>query len=235
MIYNGQDLSSLIIINKVERAMTPLVTNVVKQKRFIKREYAEKTITVRVTIKHDVLQTIDVLNRVFSVPNQKLILKDQPTRYYEAVLTGEIIPTSSVRGAELQLQFLIPKGVSYSTAEKNGTVIGGKLTVENNGTAPVYPTYTFIAASPYKMIALAHPNGKAVQYGYENGEDIIKTGDVVRFESESNTLLINGKRKYINPASQVFGILPGTTQIEVSADGNKAIPSIKCIYRECWL
>ena len=104
MIYNGQDLSDLIIINKVERAMTPLVTNVVKQKRFIKREYAEKTITVRVTIKHDVLQTIDVLNRVFSVPNQKLILKDQPTRYYEAVLTGEIIPTSSVRGAELQLQ-----------------------------------------------------------------------------------------------------------------------------------
>ena len=73
MIYNGQDLSSLIIINKVERAMTPLVTNVVKQKRFIKREYAEKTITVRITVKHDVLQTIDVLNRIFSIPNQKLI------------------------------------------------------------------------------------------------------------------------------------------------------------------
>ena len=231
MIYNGQDLSSLIIINKVERAMTPLISNVVKQKRWIKRKYGEKTIKVKITVKHDVLQTIDALNRIFSVPNQKLIFKDQPSRYYEAILTGEIIPSSSVRGAE----FLSPKGVSYSTAEKNGTVIGGKLTVENNGTAPVYPIYTFIASSPYKMIALAHPNGKVVQYGYENGEDVIKTGDVVRFESESNTLLINGKRKYINPASQVFGILPGTTQIEVSADGNKAVPSIKCVYRECWL
>ncbi len=38
MIYNGQDLSSLIIINKVERAMTPLISNVVKQKRWIKRK-----------------------------------------------------------------------------------------------------------------------------------------------------------------------------------------------------
>ena len=235
MIYNGQDLSSLIIINKVERAMTPLISNVVQQKRWIKRKYGEKTIKVKITVKHDVLQTIDALNRVFSVPNQKLIFKDKPTRYYEAILTGEIIPSSSVRGAELQLQFLIPKGVAYSTTEKNGTVIGGKLTVENNGTATTYPTYTFIASSPYKMIALAHPNGKAVQYGYENGEDVIKTGDVVRFESESNTLLINGKRKYINPASQVFGILPGTTQIEVNVDGSKAVPSIKCVYRECWL
>lgn len=235
MIYNGQDLSSLIIVNKIERAMTPLVTNAVKQKRFIKREYGEKTIKVKVTVKHDVLQTIDALNRIFSVPNQKLIFKDQPSRYYEATLTGEIIPTSSVRGAELQLQFLVPKGVAYSTASKNVTTSNRQLIIENNGTAPTYPTYTFIAGSPYKMIALAHPNGKAIQYGYDNGDDVIKTGDVVRFESESNTLLINGKRKYINPASQVFGILPGTTQIEVSVDGNKAVPSITCVYRECWL
>ena len=215
--------------------MTPLISNVIKQNRWIKREYGGKTITVKVTVKHDVLQTIDVLNRIFSIPNQKLIFKDQPSRYYEATLNGEIIPTSSVRGAELQLQFLVPKGVAYSIVEKDGTTTGGKLTIENNGTAPTYPTYTFIASSPYKMIALAHPNGKVVQYGYENGEDIIKTGDIVRFESESNTLLINGKRKYINPASQVFGILPGTTQIEISADGDKAVPSIKCTYRECWL
>ena len=109
MIYNGQDLSSLIIVNKVERAMTPLISNVVKQKRWIKRKYGEKTIKVKITVKHDVLQTIDALNRIFSVPNQKLIFKDQPSRYYEAILTGEIIPSSSVRGAELQLQFLSQK------------------------------------------------------------------------------------------------------------------------------
>ena len=84
------------------------------------------------------------------------------------------------------------------------------------------------------MLSLTHPNGKAIQYGYENGEPVINANDVVAFDSSKNELTINGTRKYINAASEVFAINVGTTEIAVLGDDNQ-IPVIEATYRERWL
>lgn len=126
------------------------------------------------------------------------------------------------------------KGWSISEkVAKNGV---GKLVFENHGTAETYPTYQFTATQNYRMIALTHPNGYVVQYGYETGNTVIRINDVVKFDSENNLLTINGERKYINPASRIFAIGAGTTtEIGVSCDGYKEAPKIQAFYKECWL
>ncbi len=43
---------------------------------------------------------------------------------------------------------------------------------------PIYQ-FQFTAGKEYKMISFTHPNGKVVQYGYENGPAVINTNDLV--------------------------------------------------------
>ena len=73
-----------------------------------------------------------------------------------------------------------------------------------------------------------------MQYGYENGPAVINTNDLVVFDSAENKLTINGERKYINVASQVFSIQPGITEIAILGDDNK-IPVVDATFKERWI
>lgn len=240
---NGQELGNLMIINDVDLGFAPNINSKSKKyalmngERFHRRTFGKRVIKVKFTIIGDrIEQTKIAIQKVLFAQEESLFEFAHNTDiYFKGVIAGgsdySIINWKASEGS-FEIHCYDP--FAYSKKEKSAKRVSNKLVFENEGTAPVYPVYKFTAGKPYKMLSLTHPNGKAIQYGYDNGEPVINANDVVVFDSSKNELTINGIRKYINAASQVFAINVGTTEIAVLGDDNQ-IPVIEATYRERWL
>lgn len=240
---NGQELGDLMIVNNIDFGFSPEVSAtsrkyaLVDGERFIRRRFGKRIIKVKFTILGDRIEKSKIaIQRALLVPGiSKFEFGYQPDVYYEGAVSGtsdfNLITFRYAQGA-FEIHCFNPFAISKT--EKTAKRESNKLIFNNEGTIPVYPTYKFTAGKPYKMISFAHPSGKVVQYGYESGPVVINTNDLVVFDSAENKLIINGERKYINAASQVFAINVGTTEVAVLGDDNK-IPVVDATFKECWV
>lgn len=240
---NGQELGNLMIINDVDLGFAPNINSKAKKyalmngERFQRRTFGKRVIKVKFTIIGDrIEQTKIAIQKVLFAQEESLFEFAHNTDiYFKGVIAGgsdySIINWKASEGS-FEIHCYDP--FAYSKKEKVANRVSNKLVFENEGTAPVYPIYKFTAEKPYKMISFAHPSRKIVQYGYENGATVINTNDLVVFDSAENKLTINGERKYINAASQVFSIQPGITEIAIIGDENK-IPVVDATFKERWI
>ena len=240
---NGQELGNLMVINDVDLGFAPNINSKSKKyalmngERFQRRTFGKRVIKVKFTIIGDrIEQTKIAIQKVLFAQEESLFEFAHNTDiYFKGVIAGgsdySIINWKASEGS-FEIHCYDP--FAYSKKEKVAKRVSNKLVFENEGTAPVYPIYKFTAEKPYKMISFAHPSRKIVQYGYENGAAVINTNDLVVFDSAENKLTINGERKYINAASQVFSIQPGITEIAIIGDENK-IPVVDATFKERWI
>ena len=240
---NGQELGNLMIINNIDFGFTPEMSTtsrkyaLVDGERFVRRRFGKRIIKVQFTIIGDRVEKSKIaIQRALLVPGiSKFEFGYQPDVYYEGAVSGTSdFNLITFRYAQGSFEVHCFNPFAISKTEKASRRESNKLIFNNEGTAPVYPIYKFTAEKAYKMISFTHPNGKVVQYGYENGSTVINTNDLVVFDSSENKLTINGERKYINAASQVFSIQPGLTEVAILGDENK-IPVVEATFKERWI
>lgn len=240
---NGQELGDLLIINNIDFGFTPSISTTSKKyaladgERFIRRRFGKRVIKVKFTLLGDRIEKSKIaLQRALLVPGlSRFEFGYQPEVYYEGIVSGSTdYNLITFRYSEGSFEIHCFNPFAISKTEKAARRESNKLIFNNEGTAPVYPIYKFTAGKAYKMISFTHPNGKVVQYGYENGPVVLNTNDLVVFDSAENKLTVNGERKYINAASQVFSIQPGITEVAILGDDNK-IPVVEATFKERWI
>lgn len=243
MIFNGVDVSELMIITKRDRQAiaSPIInTNNLKSVNgihFLSKKHASKIITIQATIVGDVLRKIDEINKLFNVSEpKKLILKDQPDRFYLAMLDSEYTPSSSVNVATIELKFNVFSGVAYSINEKTARRVRNQLIFENTGSHSVFPVFEFTTVSNIKMISFVHPNKKAFIIGESSGKVEIPAGVNVRVDFSKNLILLgNTRRIYSHVNSHNFSIEPGNTEIGIVVDAGATLPHVTATFREVYL
>lgn len=240
----GQELASLIKITNVDRGLGPTAENVVATSpllnggKHLYRRFESREIEVNFVIMGDIDQKIEQVKRMI-YPNRllKWVFGDQPDRYYLGILDGES-EFNKLNGkyAKGSFTILCPDPMAYSTAEKTAfKSLVNKLTFNNLGTAPVYPVFEGAVGSDLKMIAFSHPSGRVLQYGYEQGDVLLRASDRFVLDCVNRVLTVNGQRRYVNSASQFFELDPGTTEIGVSVNSGGQTPSIVGKFREAFL
>lgn len=185
MIVDGQSLKELIYITSVDRTMGPPVEN--------------RKITVNAYIIHDVLATVDVLNKLLTGDVQKIIFTDQPDRYWEGKVKEDIKPSSSEQWSKIEIEIEVPDGVAYAIEPKTISVSNQEsVTLTNNGTEAFYPTFDFHTTAETYMVS-AVTNNEIFQYGEALDTAPTKKVNVSRTETTDgheetkNQLFYNGR------------------------------------------
>lgn len=169
-------------------------------------------------------------NRIF-----KLTLSDEPHLYYDVIVEGPVPFDDMRKYGKGQVTFLSLYPYALSKLEKRARLDTNKLIFHNMGTYKTYPVFEFTVVSPLKMIGFTHPNGKAIQYGYETGSTVLFTNNVVILDTADCSLYVNGQRKYVNPASRSFAIDPGQVEIGISVNTGATVPSVTGKFKEVFL
>lgn len=169
MIVDQQDLSQLLYITSVSRDIGPVVKN--------------RIISVNAWIMNDVLNSADVLNRIFTGELQKIIFSDQPDRYWEGRIKPEIKPNNSEKWANMTIDIEVPDGVAYAIEPKTISVSNQEsVTLTNNGTEAFYPTFDFHTTTETYMVS-AVTNDAVFQYGESLDAAPTKKVNVSRVET----------------------------------------------------
>ncbi|MBT0938754.1 phage tail family protein [Streptococcus lutetiensis] len=198
MSYNGVDLEPYLTVLKVYRPGTADITNERRQVAtrglsFKRQRRGGKTIKVDIFIAGNVLEIIDVLNDIFAEYPAKLVFSDQPDRYYLATLSKFPEPSSSVREAELTLEFESFDGVAHSVAYKrfdNPTVKDGLLTfnVENKGNETALPIIRLKSNSDNGYYGLVSDSGVMAVGNKEEMDGKTVEKSVLDFDYRNNIL-----------------------------------------------
>lgn len=183
MIVDSESLKDLLFIESVERTMGPVVKN--------------RVITVTAYILHDVLATVDVLNRLMTGDLQKFIFTDQADRYWEGRLQDKITPSNSEPWAKVVFKIEVPDGVAYAVEPKTVRLTGKEsVTLTNDGTEICYPTFDFTTTAETYMLSVVGHNA-TYQYGESLEASPLKEVEIKHEEiqggytAERNQLLID--------------------------------------------
>ncbi len=161
-------LNNYIVIQNIETRLFPKVANSYQGlphrsgTKPLYSVYGQISVKIDYTIKHNVLETKDVLNRIlFTRTDKPLKLGDQLDRHLMCRLDGDTKLSSRVIASEGTLEFLSPnhywsatKGFSAFQTDSEGRVV-----IENKGSAPTEPIITIEFKSDCGYIALVAPNG----------------------------------------------------------------------------
>ena len=95
---------------------------------------------------------------------KKLVFSDQPDRFYWAKVTSKTSLEESYRVGTGSISWLIPDGVAYSLEEKEfiavqDAVNHSKITINNEGTAPISIEYEMTMRSPVNFIQISGEGG----------------------------------------------------------------------------
>lgn len=160
---------------------------------------------------------------------------DEPNRrYWVYQIEAYSARLSNVDTYELEVTFVCHP-YAMSKVDKLAQVISDRLIFDNNGTAETYPTFEFTSSRDLRMFALSHPDGQALQIGYENGPVVIPSGARVSIDTSNNKIFVNGVRKYFTPSSRIFAVEPGRTEIGVTVNTGATIPVVKGKFKEAFL
>lgn len=151
VIVDGQSLKDLIFVTDVNRTMGPVVKN--------------RIITIHAYILHDILATVDVLNKLLTGDLQEFIFTDQPDRFWKGRVKEDINVSSSYERAKVDIDIEIPDGVSYAIKPRELSFSGRtSLILENNGSEDAYPTFDFKLKDKTYMVS-AVSKDKIFQFG----------------------------------------------------------------------
>lgn len=238
MIYDGKQISSYLVVEEIERPLTPTIkNNTIKLPGRIgvlygNQELGEKQVSVRLRIiedsRQDVYEIADKLKSDLSLSKSKelhkLQLRDNPGRY--EMVTLSVQPNFDVffNKGEIILDFINPYGVSFSDNEKVMNLSGTATHLTNEGTSETYIT----------LKAMSNGSNPAT---ITNGEDTITleglaSGQVVTIEFEEEAVKVDGTLKMgtLWLASDFWSLSPGQEEISVT---NLTLQEAR--YRERWL
>lgn len=151
MIVDDQGTNELIYFTSIDRTMGP--------------PEKDRIIKVEGYIINDVLNTVDVLNRLLTGELQRFVFTDQPDRYWLGRVKENIQPSNSETWAKLTIEVEVPDGVAYAIEPKEFTVEKAtSVTIENNGTDYVYPEFECRLNDETYMVSLV-TNDAIFQYG----------------------------------------------------------------------
>lgn len=151
IIVDDQYLGDLIYVTSVDRTMGPSVPG--------------RVIKINAYIIDDVLDTIDVLNKIFTGESQRFVFTDQPDRYWEGFIKEDIQPSNSEQWSQITFEIEVPSGVALAVEETVITVPRAQtVLVENKGTETVYPEMSFKMNSETQLVAITGYDG-VYQYG----------------------------------------------------------------------
>lgn len=221
MSYNGVDLEPYLTVLKVYRPGTADITNETRQVAtrglsFKRQRRGGKTIKVDIFIAGNVLETIDILNDIFADYPAKLVFSDQPDRYYLATLSKFPEPSSSVREAELTLEFESFDGVAHSVAYKrfdNPKVEGDRLVfeVENKGNETALPIIRLKSNSDNGYYGMVNDSGAMAVGNKEEMDGKTVEKSVLEFDYRDDKILTGFEKGAKNQAmSNVAENLTGT-------------------------
>lgn len=141
VIVDGQSLKDLIFVTDVDRTMGPCVKN--------------RVITIHCYILHDVLASVDVLNKILTGDVQEFIFTDQMDRYWKGRVKEDIKVSSSFERAKVDIDIEVADGVSYAIKPRELSFSGRtSLLLENKGSEPVYPTFDFKMKADCYMVSV---------------------------------------------------------------------------------
>ncbi|MDO4681084.1 MAG: phage tail family protein [Aerococcus sp.] len=193
MIVDQESLKDLIYITSVDRTMGPVVKN--------------RVITVNAYIIHDVLATIDVLNKLMTGDLQKFIFTDQADRYWEGRLQEKIEPSSSEQWSKVEFNIEVPDGVAYAVEPTTVRLTGQEsVTLTNNGSETCYPTFDFTTTDETYMLSVVGHDA-TYQYGESLDASPLKEVEVKHEEvkdgytAQRNQLLIDTAWKNVKTES----------------------------------
>lgn len=199
-------------------------------------KYTKREINIDFVVIGDVTQKMDIVKRLmFSSGAKKFIFETIPDAYFSGIVSGSSFTLETFSYGKGSFTITCDDPFGYSTTVKQAVQSNNKLIFEHNGTAQSYPIFQFTASSNMKMFALTHPNRQAIQYGYDTGGVVILSGNTVKIDTADGSIYVNGQRKYINPASKVFHINPGRTEIGITVNSGATIPRITATFREAFI
>lgn len=236
------DLPIQVVVAEYERLFFSESNNSIQRREngssYFKKSYErkEQVKTFEIHI-HTTKQTdLDNFNRWIMKENVEFEPDTSLNRVYTAYKFNvtSITKHENIYIVQLQVTFSFE---GLSKIEKNATrgTNTGKIVYmfDNRGVLPTAPLFSFTSGENYKMISFIHPSGQYVQYGYENGDVVIKPNDVVDFDFRNRTLTINGKTHYVNMSSSWFNVDVGQTEIAVLTEPNTDI-HLDAKFKEAW-
>lgn len=218
VIVDGQSLKDLIFVTDVERSMGPSVKG--------------RIVTIHAYILHDVLATVDVLNKLLTGEEQEFIFSDQPDRYWRGRVKEDINVPKSYDKAKIDIDIEIADGVSYAINPKELSFQSRtNLILENVGSDYAYPTFDFTLKDDTYMVAVVSKD-KIFQFGEPIEASPLKEVTITKekvtdgYETTRSYTSINKKIKDISSSSfNINNINPFWRSAGSFVQRNKSMPT----------
>lgn len=175
--FAGINLSDYCTVLNVERGVLPPRENFSKSiptmngSFYTGYHYGERTISLEILIKadtrEDYIAKVRKLADVIHTENPcKLILGDEPEKYYFAVVDGETLLSKAVNNGTLTLNFICHDPVAYSDeVEVYETAANNAITIKNNGTTDTYMDVAVEFQSDACFFSINNSKGNTVLIG----------------------------------------------------------------------
>jgi len=162
----------------------------------------------------------DRKNGVFDFSLQ--VTAPDPVRYSAALNQASCpLPTSS-GGVAFPLTFPLDFGEGSS---------GGRLQLENRGTAPTWPVWRVSGPCPDPVI-LNPETGEQLAFGLT-----VQSGEVLVVDTDARTVLLQGtasRRSFLLPDSEWFPLRPGANRIGFRAARTDQNARLTAEWRDAW-
>lgn len=232
LIFNGSDLADLLYVTGIERSMVP--------KRDIERAAVAGTngellrsaalgameVTVTARIRRIPERGVTEARRalagaLYTEREARLILPDEPDKYYLAIYEGGAEPSRLEAWPEVKLAFCCPDPVAFGAPRAQQ--VTGTASVNAGGTWPARPMVTCRppAGSSWSILNVSTGEQVVVSANFTGGQTVVLDMDMER-------CTINGADHAVSMGSDFFAI-NGTQRVRVSS-GTATLE-----WRERWL
>ena len=232
-IYDGVDLTSFFIVEKIDRQLVGTIENSIIDvpgrlgSRHGSTNRKSKRIIVTIRLLDQVDETAEqikdeILPHLVKQEPRKLELPDEPDKFEMCILDGRINWKRLFSGAQVSLSFINPEGISFSKHEKTVT----STSFVNEGSSPTYMilTATATGANPARIV------------NNNTGDEItlegLSEGQIIELNFEEESVKVDGalKMSTLWLDSDFWMTSHGENQIELSN-----LNLIDITYRERWL
>lgn len=166
VFFDGYDLSEYCVIQNVKKPLMSGINNIYQSSNSsyrLRNDYRSQiSLEIEVTIIHDVVRNLDMLNRIlYTRDHRQLWISTQPDRYLLCKLDGDIRPSNIDLLSKFTLKFVSPN--TYWNSIDSEKVFdfdsNGRVLATNDGTAPTPPVIDITFPSDNGYLALISPSG----------------------------------------------------------------------------